>query len=49
MIEVLQAWLNGSHNRTTKSGLLVENPISRAGFSSPGAIKAGAGDDIDGE
>ena len=24
-----QAWLTGSHNRTTKSGILVENPISR--------------------
>ena len=24
-----QAWLIGSHNRTTKSGILVENPISR--------------------
>ena len=25
----LQAWLSGSHNRTTKSGILVENPITR--------------------
>merc|ERR1719189_2476633 len=44
-----QAWLNSSHNRTTKSGLLVENPISRCGFSSPEAVKTGSGNDTNGE
>ena len=33
-----QAWLTGSHNRTTKSGILVENPISR--------VEAAVEDDI---
>jgi len=27
-----QSWLSGSHHRTTKSGILVENPITRAGI-----------------
>lgn len=33
-----QAWLTGSHHRTTKSGILVKNPITRA--------EVGAGDDL---
>ena len=36
---ILKAWLSGSHNRTTKSGILVENPISRIDFpTSPEAV-----------
>merc|ERR1719323_1109732 len=27
-----QSWISGSHHRTTKSGILVENPITRAGI-----------------
>jgi len=32
-----QAWLSGSHNRTTKSGILVENPITRVGVQDEAA------------
>ena len=31
-INYFQSWLSGSHHRTTKSGILVENPITRAGI-----------------
>ena len=27
-----QSWISGSHHRTTKSGILVENPITRVGI-----------------
>ena len=38
-LKCYQAWLLGSHNRTTKSGILVENPISRVDFpTSPEAV-----------
>ena len=36
--DVCQAWLTGSHHRTTKSGILVKNPIAR--------VEVGADDDL---
>ena len=35
---VCQAWLTGSHHRTTKSGILVKNPIAW--------VEVGADDDL---
>ena len=36
--DMCQAWLTGSHHRTTKSGILVKNPIA--------GVEVGADDDL---